>query len=279
MHLRTVALGGEPIPSWIVNTLDRRRPFPRWRDDKGSDRDHLFRDDNNGCDDNDNSDNDGTFQLLTTYGVTEGCVYLTVGEKFHDNHANDDEVKIISAYSMDESKHIVKRGQDFGHLFPGTTIRICRATTHINDLLRADDKVKESRGDINIDETAILVDSIPELYHVTEDESMTLLLIAVGEVVISGNQVDSMSGYLNLPNETQNSFVKERRPIIVANNGNVIGQRYHYRTGDEGYINPITKNIHILGRMNGMNNNTVKVNGIRIDLSEIENALIDDQNI
>ena len=211
--------------------------------------------------------------------MTEACVYLTVGEIFHDDHANDDEFKIISAYSKDESKHIVKRGQDVGRPFPGTTIRIYRSTTHINDLLRADDKVKESRGDINIDETAILVDSIPELYHVTEDESMTLLLIAVGEVVISGNQVDSMSGYLNLPNETQNSFVKERRPIIVANNGNVIGQRYHYRTGDEGYINPITKNIHILGRMNGMNNNTVKVNGIRIDLSEIENALIDDQNI
>ena len=90
--MRTVALGGEPIPSWIVNTLARRRPFPRWRDDKGSDRDHLFGDDNNGCDDNDNSDNDGTFQLLATYAVTEACVYLTVGEIFHYNHANDDEV-------------------------------------------------------------------------------------------------------------------------------------------------------------------------------------------
>ena len=60
MHLRTVALCGDPIPSWVVNTLTRRCQFLRWRDDKGLDRDHTFNDDNNGGDDNDNIDTDGT---------------------------------------------------------------------------------------------------------------------------------------------------------------------------------------------------------------------------
>lgn len=86
----------------------------------------------------------------------------------------------------------------------------------------------------------------------------------IGEVVLSGAQVDITSSYLNLPVVSRRVFVESKdRP-----------EQYFYRTGDLGYINASTELLHILGRIKG--DGMVKVNGVRIELAEIESALIDD---
>jgi len=90
--------------------------------------------------------------------------------------------------------------------------------------------------------------------------------LVIGEVVISGKQVDEMSSYLNLAELTSRVFV------VQCHNG---GERGHfYRTGDLGYINQSTGNLHIVGRIKG--DGMVKINGIRIELAEIENSVSDD---
>jgi hypothetical protein len=86
----------------------------------------------------------------------------------------------------------------------------------------------------------------------------------IGEVVLSGAQVDITSFYLNLPIVSRRVFIESKdRP-----------EQYFYRTGDLGYINAATADLHILGRIKG--DGMVKVNGVRIELAEIESALIDD---
>lgn len=83
----------------------------------------------------------------------------------------------------------------------------------------------------------------------------------IGEVVLSGAQVDITSFYLNLPSVSSQVFVES-------------DGEFFYRTGDLGYIDAGTDNLHILGRIKG--DGMVKVNGVRIELAEIESALIDD---
>jgi len=76
--LKVVALGGEPIPNYILR---------RWAPIKES----------KNCD---------GVRLFSTYGVTESCVYQTIGEVF----------------SGDVVEH---KGQDVGLPFPGTSVHIC----------------------------------------------------------------------------------------------------------------------------------------------------------
>lgn len=91
----------------------------------------------------------------------------------------------------------------------------------------------------------------------------------IGEVVLSGAQVDALSSYLNSAVLTSRVFVK------CIDDGGCLGVKgtYFYRTGDLGCIDPMTGNLHVLGRIQGCG--MVKFNGIRIELSEIENACID----
>jgi acyl-CoA synthetase (AMP-forming)/AMP-acid ligase II len=87
----------------------------------------------------------------------------------------------------------------------------------------------------------------------------------IGEVVIHGAQVDSHTSYLNR-SELRHKFVCEEGPGQEA--------RHFYRTGDRGYIDEVGK-LRILGRIQG-EAGMVKINGVRVELGEIEAALCDD---
>jgi acyl-CoA synthetase (AMP-forming)/AMP-acid ligase II len=90
----------------------------------------------------------------------------------------------------------------------------------------------------------------------------------LGEVVLSGQQVDAMSSYLNLPELTSRVFVQSSE--VRADS---ISHSHFYRTGDLGYIDKRTGELYITGRIKG--DGMVKINGIRIELSEIETSIID----
>lgn len=166
--LRVVALGGEPIPRAIRRT---------WAAS-------------------------GRVRLFATYGVTEACVYQTMGE-------------------VTETKNTAP-GQDVGRPFDGLSVSI----------------VEES--------------NCSSLTSVGTDR--------VGEVVLSGNQLDEFSGYL-----IQSS------PKFVAQDG-----CYYYRTGDRGTVN-VDGVLTILGRING-EDGMVKINGVRVELGEMEAAIVDEPN-
>ena len=101
--------------------------------------------------------------------------------------------------------------------------------------------------------------------HVEPDVSSSEAVI--GEVVLSGSQVDVKSSYLNLY-VTSHVFIQWRG----ASFGN---DSYFYQTGDLGYIDQVSGNLHILGRIQG--NNMVKINGVRVELSEVEHAVIGEE--
>eukprot|EP00980_Cylindrotheca_fusiformis_P010512 scaffold2331_cov126-Cylindrotheca_fusiformis.AAC.2 len=83
-----------------------------------------------------------------------------------------------------------------------------------------------------------------------------------GEIVLYGSQLDELSGYLNRP-ELDYKFVSTSETSIQ-----------HYRTGDRGTYDT-TKGLFVAGRIVG-EDAMVKVNGVRVELGEIESALIDD---
>lgn len=85
----------------------------------------------------------------------------------------------------------------------------------------------------------------------------------VGEVVVYGRQLDSFSQYFQQPELTAMKFISE--------NGVT-----HYRTGDRGYVDEVTNHLHILGRIAG-ESGMVKINGVRVELGEIEASLVDSQ--
>ncbi len=104
-----------------------------------------------------------------------------------------------------------------------------------------------------------------------EDNQTTLQDVEtgkMGEVVLSGIQVDALTGYWKRP-ELASKFVAER--IL----GDPKGEQYHYRTGDRGILDQTNGTLRIIGRIHG-EEGMVKVNGVRIELSEIEAALVDD---
>ena len=165
-------------------------------------------------------------RLCSTYGVTEACVYQTFGE---------------IVLSDDCSNDISKSGQSVGLPLLGTNIHICHPNSEEIDQVNTT-ILRQVEQNVNSSEPVI------------------------GEVVISGEQVDEMSSYLNLPELTSRVFV------VQSHNGEET--RHFYRTGDLGYISQSTGNLHILGRIKG--DGMVKINGIRIELAEIENSVIDD---
>lgn len=133
----------------------------------------------------------------------------------------------------------VTLGQSVGLPLLGTNVSICRPRTENNN----DD------GNIKLE---VLEQSDP----------------VIGEVVLSGKQLDAMSSYLNLPALTRRVFVQSS-----AEEGDGVGHTF-YRTGDLGYIHKATGEVYINGRIKG--DGMVKINGIRIELSEIEASVIDD---
>ena len=199
-HLRVVALGGEKIPNTILRAW--ARPAVRNAEMLSS------------LDEDDDRD---SFRLCATFGVTEACVYQTMGEVF----------------ATDSSSAAV--GQDVGLPFEGLRVRIC------------DERVQDSLVNVAAAAAAAATDGHQDG--------------GVGEVVLSGNQLDSVSSYLQRPDLTAAKFVEE--------NGTV-----YYRTGDRGKIDPVTSRLRIMGRIAG-EDGMVKFNGVRVELGELENAVVD----
>jgi acyl-CoA synthetase (AMP-forming)/AMP-acid ligase II len=172
--LECVALGGERIPARL------RRAWTRPSTDTSS-----------------------SFRLCATYGVTEACVYQTMGlvERNSDHHG-------------------------VGVPFDGMSVLIC-------------------------------VES-------EQERLVELPANSQGEVILCGNQLDDISSYLIRPELTSRKFVKWK-------------DQYFYRTGDRGFIDVKTNNLHIVGRIEG-EEGMLKVNGVRIELSEIEAAVVDDRD-
>ena len=100
------------------------------------------------------------------------------------------------------------------------------------------------------------------------EESFSLVDVheksGVGEVILHGQQLDDISSYLNQKTLSQQKYIRH--------NGNV-----HYRTGDRGYIDRKSGKLYILGRIQG-ETGMVKINGVRVELGEIEQSLIDTES-
>lgn len=173
LSLQVIALGGEPIPKKLVS---------KWARHGGTT-----------CSQNQHQKYP---QLFATYGVTEACVYQTMGEVL----LGDDNVSHV------------------GTCMYGNHVKI----------------VPQQGGSLDINNHG------------------------VGEVVLFGTQVDEYSGYVNRPELTKEKFILED------------GQ-YLYKTGDLGYLKD--GNLHIVGRIHGQEG-MVKVNGVRIELGEVEAALM-----
>jgi non-ribosomal peptide synthetase component F len=178
-RLQVIALGGEPIPQPLI-----RAWWPLLESSHST-------------------------QMFATYGVTEACVYQTIGK-----------------VSLDDS--LSNSGQDVGLPFIGMTIRICIESTQ-DELV----DVKEC--------------GFPQ---------------GMGEVILTGCQIDNLSLYLLRPSLSAAKFVRENSIV-------------HYRTGDRGYVDKETSRLHILGRIEG-EEGSVKINGVRVELGEIEASLVDE---
>ena len=173
--LQVIALGGEPIPKLLLRAWLQQVEC----------RSHL--------------------QLFATYGVTEACVYQTIG-------------RIVGIENPSSSE------QDVGLPFVGIKVRICDASIQ--------DKLLDVSG--------------------------------VGEVILSGSQIDKLSSYLFRPELSAVKFVQECSVV-------------YYRTGDRGYVNKETSRLFILGRIEG-EEGSIKINGVRVELQEIETSLVDQVN-
>jgi ankyrin repeat protein len=92
---------------------------------------------------------------------------------------------------------------------------------------------------------------------------------ADGEIVLYGSQLDKFSGYLKR-SELDYKFVLDAQKGTRS-------ERcvQHYRTGDRGTYDEPTGILRVGGRITG-EEAMVKVNGVRVELGEIENSLIDE---
>ncbi|RYP33861.1 hypothetical protein DL767_004591 [Monosporascus sp. MG133] len=98
------------------------------------------------------------------------------------------------------------------------------------------------------------------------DEQMNPVPIGFpGEVCISGAGIGL--GYLNLPDETRRKFVQ----VTKAPNSGAQQWLKAYRSGDRGRLLP-NGSLEILGRLEG--DSQVKLRGIRIELDEIANVIV-----
>jgi acyl-CoA synthetase (AMP-forming)/AMP-acid ligase II/ankyrin repeat protein len=186
--------------------------------------------------DDDDNDDDTTCRLFATYGVTEACVYQTCGEIFVQEEQDN---------GGDGGG--VLGGQLVGPPFRGMGVRICQ------------EQVQDSLVDVPPGEA--------------------------GELIVYGAQLDTVTGYLNRP-ELRHKFVAEvvRSSSTTSTStstsdeeDHAASQRltYHYRTGDRGCVDPDNGALRILGRIVG-EEGMVKINGVRVELGEIESALVDD---
>lgn len=146
-NLQVIALGGEGIP------LSMRNMWARERDADVVD------------DDNRQPPCSTNPRLYATYGVTEACIYQTIGEIFRP-----------------KSKH---ESDDVGLPFEGLRIRICNENS------------QESLEDA-----------------ITNEEGR-----GIGEVVISGRQVDEWSTYLHHPGISSKKFVLDETGTICYRTG------------------------------------------------------------
>ncbi|KAL3928747.1 MAG: hypothetical protein SGBAC_012514, partial [Bacillariaceae sp.] len=97
-----------------------------------------------------------------------------------------------------------------------------------------------------------------------EDDQDKLIEVEAGhtgEIILYGSQLDRMSGYLN-------------RADLIRKFQMDDGAQ-HYRTGDRGSFDEATNSLCISGRIVG-EEGMVKVNGVRVELGEIENAIVDE---
>jgi acyl-CoA synthetase (AMP-forming)/AMP-acid ligase II len=209
--LEVVALGGEVMSGRIKGYWSRKKqhktlPVENPNSDKHINEYHQVR-------------------LLATYGVTEACVYQTVGEIIKDEGGEDTQ-KL--------------QGHFIGSAMDGIEIRICKESNNNH----------ETQSTVHHFEIAAPAE--------------------IGEIVISGNQLDEFSGYLNLSQLTKRKFIKVSEP---SNNGST---KYYYKTGDRGLMNPNTGQFQILGRIDG-EEGMVKINGVRVELGEIEHSIVDSE--
>mmetsp|Transcript_8451 Transcript_8451/g.12561 ORF Transcript_8451/g.12561 Transcript_8451/m.12561 type:complete len:211 (-) Transcript_8451:26-658(-) len=100
-----------------------------------------------------------------------------------------------------------------------------------------------------------------------EDEDV--LTGTTGEVVFHGKQVDESSIYWGQTDLTLQKFSSR-----LCESSNKIC--YYYRTGDLGFLDSSGR-LHIIGHVEG-EDGMVKVNGVRIELSEIESAILTDSH-
>ena len=246
--LEVIALGGEPIPKRILSIWARRRikrKMEKSQEQKLQPAEISIK--SKTCIDKNDAvvAIEGRIKLLATYGVTEACVYQTAGEVFFD--MNDDNVS--SEHTHDKHSNRLNHppiglgGQDVGTAFIGSMFQIFP------------ENPQQQSSSLNYCETNI------------------------GEIVISGIQVDALSGYLNRPQLTKEKFIHTNMPATesdhVESNSMFDGVKHLYRTGDRGYINPQSGHLHILGRIDG-EEGMIKVNGIRVELGEIEAGIVDD---
>jgi len=97
------------------------------------------------------------------------------------------------------------------------------------------------------------------------DENLRVVPVgSIGEICISGECLGA--GYLNDPEKTKSAFIES------APHG--IPYKTLYRTGDLGYQDG-RRRIHFAGRLDTQ----VKVNGIRVELGEIEHALLRHESV
>ncbi|NRT88955.1 non-ribosomal peptide synthetase [Clostridium beijerinckii] len=93
------------------------------------------------------------------------------------------------------------------------------------------------------------------------DESLNIVpLGVVGEICVGGDCMGK--GYLNDIEKTKTLFI-EQHPFKQ------IAGKYIYKTGDFGYMKP-NGNLYFVGRRDKQ----VKINGVRVELGEIENILL-----
>jgi acyl-CoA synthetase (AMP-forming)/AMP-acid ligase II len=174
-------------------------------------------------------DEGGKLRLLSTYGVTEACVYQTIGEVFADDEESDEEEEHGMGLVLE------KKGHDIGLPMDGMEVLVWRESK------------EEEDGNV-----------------VDWESSCSELVVphgTAGELVLKGRQLDEFSGYLNMPEASRQKFL-------------LINGEVYYRTGDRGYIHPRSGHLYILGRIGG-EEGMVKINGIRVELGEIEHSIMD----
>ena len=226
-NLKVVALGGEVMSGRIKGCWARSKEEAL--DDNNTGKNNEEGVDENGIDKKQytKKKNQHSLRLLSTYGVTEACVYQTVGEVFAEDMVSK------------------KIGHYIGETMEGVEVRICKETT----------KSTEQTAE----------ETVPQI---VADP------LEVGEIVISGSQLDEYSGYLNLPDLTKKKFSKI---MSRKSDGSLDSTQYFYRTGDRGVIDPNSGRLYILGRIDG-EEGMIKINGVRVELGEIEHAILDSES-